>query len=251
MTAKRYTKQQLELVEELCKTHGLSPEQISFEGTELSPIFDYEANSLLSLRLSDIASLDCSFILRAGGRSPCQCRVELPDGRERTVSDSAEIGESMYDGSTIESVRQADSLARARAARLGIRSVGVNLYNAHKRFKLTGQLAVAHTDESPRAAALRELHVLAAEVGLISGSDRSRYEAFLAESFDGRTTSTDLNDLDFHRLISQLRARARPARSNSKGRAGRLPGTACITAPGGAVLSYSPPGLRRGGSRFG
>jgi hypothetical protein len=214
---KRYSLNQLDLVKDLCETHGLQPEQISFDGDDLNPIFDYEAISLLSLRLSDIRSIDCSRITRDGsGRSTCECTVTLPDGRSRTVSETAEIGEELGSGTKIGDSRLADSVARSRASRLGIRSVGVNLYNAHKRFKETGQIAAGTTDNDPRAAKGAELHALAAECGLIKGSDRSRYEAFIAESFDGATSSKDLNDIDLQRLLNQLRAMARHARCMDK-----------------------------------
>jgi hypothetical protein len=218
MPEKLYTKQQLDIISDLCQTHGLQPDQISFEGEDLNPIFDYEANSLLSLKLTDIKTLDCAQISRdrIEGRSTCHCIVELQDGRTRVVSDSAAITDRMHDGTAISTVRQADSVARARASRLGIRSVGINLYNAHKRFKETGQIANGHLLGDPRAAALRELHVLATELDLIVDGDRTAYEQFIAESFDGKTSSKDLNDLDFQRLLNQLRAMARHARTRNK-----------------------------------
>ncbi len=213
----RYTLKQKEIVDDLCETHGLQPEQISFEGDDLSPIFDYEANSLLSLRLTDISAIDCSAITRDDqGRSTCECQVVTADGRIRSVSDSAAIGDLMHDGNAIDSVRQADAVARARASRLGIRSVGVNLYKAHKRFKETGQIATSHVDHDPRAAKLAELHALAGDVGLIRDGDRSAYEKFIADVFDGATSSKQLNDVDFQRLLNQLRAMARHTRTVSK-----------------------------------
>lgn len=215
---RHYSISQMKIISDLCQTHGLDPLQISFEGDDLNPIFDYEAVSLLSLKLTDIAAIDTSHIVRdhETGRSTCRCRVDLPDGRDRTVSDSAAIGDIMHDSTAIETVRQADAVARARASRLGIRSVGINLFQAHQRFMETGQVAASHLRHDPRAAQLTELHALAAEIGLIKGSDRSNYESFVAESFDGATSSKDLNDLDFQRLISQLRAMARHARTLRK-----------------------------------
>lgn len=211
---RRYSVPQMNIVSDLCQTHGLDPTQIAFEGDDLNPIFDYEAVSLLSLRLTDIRSIDCSLISRdQDGRSTCECTVSLPDGRSRTVSDSAAIGEEMPGGGSVKDTRLADSVARSRASRLGIRAVGINLYHAHKRYRETGRIAAASTASDPRAAALRELHVLAVELDLIVDGDKTAYQRFLADSFEGKTSSTDLNDLDFQRLLNQLRAMARHARS--------------------------------------
>lgn len=217
MTQKTYTKQQIDIVSDLCQTHNLQPDQIGFEGDDINPIFDYEANSLLSLRLTDIAMLDCSAIERDGnGVSVCICNVILPDGRSRAVSDSAAIGDEMFDGTKIGTARQADALARARASRLGIRSVGVNLFNAHKHFKQTGQIARSHTDQDPRKTAYAEIHVLATELDLIVDGDRKEYERFIAASFDGKTSSKQLNDIEFRHFINQLRAMAKHSRTRSK-----------------------------------
>ncbi|MCC7308291.1 MAG: hypothetical protein IT173_12050 [Acidobacteria bacterium] len=211
---RRYSLPQMNIISDLCQRHLLDPTQIAFEGDDLNPIFDYEAVSLLSLRLTDIQTIDCSLITHsADGRSTCECTVMLTDGRSRTVSDSAAIGEEMPGGTRIADVRLADSVARSRASRLGIRSVGINLYHAHKRFRETGGIAVASTDSDPRAAALRELHVLATELDLIVDGDKTAYQQFIADSFEGKTSSTHLNDLDFQRLLNQLRAMARHTRS--------------------------------------
>lgn len=201
--------------------HGLQPEQISFDGEDLNPIFDYEAVSFLCLKLTDIKDIDSRISTRQADEtqflSTAVCQVTLPDGRSRTVQDSAAIGEELGNGVKIENVRQADSTAMNRAVRRGIRSVGVNLYNAHKKFKETGEIVSGQSiPANPRSAALSELHALAGECGLIFNGDRSKYEKFIADSYEGQTSSEQLNDLDFQRLLIQLRAMARHARSMQK-----------------------------------
>src|SRR5688572_26727066 len=110
---KTYTQDQLQIVNELCSVHGLDPSQISFEGDALNPIFDYEAVCALSLKLTDIKTIDCEIkasenIIRSVG----VCTVILMDGRSRTVEDSAEIGELLGNGEKIESRRDADGIAQ-------------------------------------------------------------------------------------------------------------------------------------------
>lgn len=221
MNQKLFTAEQLSLVQELCDTHDLQPEQISFEGNDLNPIFDYEAACALSVKLTDIQHINAQVTERetVDGvlMSTALGTATLPDGRSRTIEDSAFVGETIGNGKTLATVRDADSMAQNRAVRRAIRSVGVNLYNAHKKFKETGQIATGQMiPANPRAAALAELHALAAECGLIVNGDRARYEKFIADSYDGATSSSQLNDLDFQRLMIQLRAMARHARSMQK-----------------------------------
>jgi hypothetical protein len=94
---------QQDIVRELCETHGLDPSQISFDADGETPIFDYEAVCALSLKLTDINAIDCKIVGRHGfpvdgdgsyaNVSTAECTVILPDGKSRTVQDSAFVGE--------------------------------------------------------------------------------------------------------------------------------------------------------------
>jgi hypothetical protein len=180
---KTYTPRQWTIIGELVQTHGLDASQISFDGDEDTPIFDYEAISLLSLKLTDIQKIDCWISERNEhvGYAASKCTVTLPDGRERCVSENAYIGEPLPRGARVEDIRTAEALARSRASRLGIRSVGVNLWNAHQKFVKTGEVAEGHTRHNPRKALYSEVHQLAENLGLISGADRSNYEELMPQ----------------------------------------------------------------------
>lgn len=205
---KTFTQHQLEIVNELCAQHGLDPAQISFEGNNLTPIFDYEAVCALSLRLTDIASIDTVVKPIDPMRhlqSVAVCTVTLGDGRSRSVEDSAEVDEVVGNGLTIENKREADGMAQNRAVRRGIRSVGINLWNAHKTFmKNGGSITEGTTANDPRAANYREIHALATELDMISDGDRSVYANYLDASF-GVVSSKDLDDLQLHQLLVNLR----------------------------------------------
>lgn len=204
---KTFTSDQLAIVNELCSVHGLDPSQISFEGEALNPIFDYEAVCALSLKLTDIKSIDCEVKRTDPMRhtlSIAVCTVVLPDGRTRTVEDSAELGEKLGNGETIETQRDADNMAQNRAVRRGIRSVGVNLWNAHKAFMKTGEPTSGTTNFDPRKKLNDEIHALAAELGFT----KEQYQDLLASGYDGRTSTLDLNDIErqnFARLLRSLR----------------------------------------------
>jgi hypothetical protein len=201
--------EQLRIVRELSDAHGLDHTQISFDGPDLMPIFDYEAVCTLSLKLTDIAHI--SAVIRPSdplrpNTSIATCTVDLADGRGRTVEDSADIGERLANGVVIETAREADGIAQNRAVRRGIRSVGVNLWFAHRRFLDTGSPASGHLGHDPRYVLYREIHALAAKIGLIVGGDKNGYEQFIAESFGGRISSLDLNDAELRQLGASLRA---------------------------------------------
>jgi hypothetical protein len=212
------TPEQLSIQQDLCSTHDLTADQVSFEGEDPNPIFDYEAISLLSLRLTDIQHIDCWVTDRdvENKRATVKCTITLPDGRTRAVESSAEFGEPLPDGKEINTMGLAEHVARSRASRLGIRSVGVNLFKAHKKFKETGEVAAGHTRFDPRKPIYDEIHVLAASAALIVDGDKSAYRHFLSETFEGVVSAKDLSDSDLRKLQVMLRAMVNANRYQQK-----------------------------------
>ncbi|HEV7700304.1 MAG TPA: hypothetical protein VGO43_08765 [Pyrinomonadaceae bacterium] len=210
------------IIHELCsKFELIDPSQISFDGDDTTPIFDYEANSILSIELTDIKHLDCEIVDRdiaqaeigdfTGTRCTAKCTVTLPDGRTRSVTETAYVGEEI-NGRKLATVREADGIAQNRASRRGIRSVGVNLWNSILKFLRTGQKATGNTEIDPRNTFYSEIHVIAEEIGLIVNGDRSRYEEFIAEEFKGITSSSELDDQQIVVLRDLLRSVRRSMR---------------------------------------
>ena len=210
------TIEQKQIVDDFVFTYGLDQSQISFEGSNNVPIFDYEALNLLRLKLTDIQSVEFQppTFNQGQGIITVSCLVTLPDGRTTQPLDSAVIGETMPDGGEIETYRQAQNVAQARALRRGIRSVGINLLRAHEQFKQTGK-AVTGEPLSLEDAERKEIQTLVRQLGLKTGSgkneNRQEYEKFLAEQFDGRTSTKDLNEAERNRLKITLRAMKRIA----------------------------------------
>ncbi len=210
MKKQQYTNAQLTLVQELCLMYGLMPDQISFEGNDITPIFDYEAVGCLSLKLTDIHTIACEISGRDDdGTSTAKCTVTLPDGRSRIAEESAAIGEKLGNGVVIETAREADGIAQNRAVRRGIRSVGVNLYKSHLQFKEKGEITSGTMKADPRQPIYAEIHIRAAELDLIVDGDKSKYEEHIAELYDGRTSAADLNDLELQGLLRSFRSLAR------------------------------------------
>ncbi|MEZ5421821.1 MAG: hypothetical protein R2682_01845 [Pyrinomonadaceae bacterium] len=202
-STKTYTSDQAAIVQELCRSHDLEPEQISFDGSDLNPIFDYEAVCALSLKLTDIRAIDCE-IKRVDPmqhlRSVAACTVILPDGRTRTVEESAEVGEEV-NGRTLETKREADGIAQNRAVRRGIRSVGINLYKAHKTWLSNGEATPGTTDYDQRAAVIKQIHALSDELGF----SKDEYRDLLAAGYGPRTSSSELDDFELHNFARTLR----------------------------------------------
>lgn len=209
--SRKLTPAQAAIVKEICDLHGLDESQISFEGTEVVPFFDYEGVCALTLKLTDIQNIDCWISDRGNAEDEtitAKCTVTLPDGRSRSCEGHAQLLEKLGDGGIVENWSQAEALAQSRAVRRGIRSVGVNLYNAHRKFAENGEIVVSHTNYDPRLPIYSEIHVLAAKCDLIVDADRRAYEVFLAEMFNGTTSAKDLDDLQLRQLLVNLRALA-------------------------------------------
>jgi len=208
---KTLTPTQSAIVSELTSVHGLDESQISFDGNSETPIFDYEAVCALSLKLTDIASIECKMLEPTVSDNPhgftptrisnCECTVTLPDGRTRKCVDSAQLGETAG-GFVFGTPREADGLAQNRAVRRGIRSVGINLYNAHKAFMASGKTQAGTLDEDPRLSQLKEIHKIADKLGYT----RREYEELLASGYDGRISTNDLNDIERQNFLRLLRS---------------------------------------------
>lgn len=205
---KTLTGRQRQIVLEFQINYGIDPEQINFDGKDETPILDYEAISQLSLNLTDIQDISCSIVQtnEANGKIVACCTVTLPDGRSRSVDASAFIGEKLYDETEVNSAIFAEALARSRATRVAIRSVGINLMKAHKEYLASGKVVNGHTNNDPRHPQYQEINVIAHKMGLKTKNSREGYERFLAENFEGLTSAKDLDDIQLHRFVILLRS---------------------------------------------
>lgn len=206
------TLEQQSIVHDYVESHGLDASQISFEGHDTKPIFDYEAVNALSLKVTDIKDIECEISERDFESEivTARCIVTLPDGRTRTSEDSARVGDPYGDRKIVDSIRLAEQLAQTRAVRRGVRSVGINLHRAHEQWKKNGGQPVSgHTDYNPRKPLYDEVHLYAEKAGYIVNGDTDEYRKFIAETYDGRTSAKDLDDIELRRLIVTFRSFAR------------------------------------------
>src|SRR4051812_4871826 len=112
--AKRWSIDQEALALEFQQAYGIEPKQISFDGEQLEPIFDFEALNRLVHTLGNfpMISTDLNQVDREANLVTATCDIAVPDGRMRHVSAGAVIGEVLPNGSIIQDVAQALNVAQ-------------------------------------------------------------------------------------------------------------------------------------------
>jgi hypothetical protein len=192
---------QKKLVLEFDAHHGIDPNQISFKGDSLEPIFDYKALSVLRLKLTDIVDMHASIEERdhATGLVTARCTATLPSSRSVSDLGTAYVGETLGNGMVVANMIEAQNVALARALRRAIRAAGVNLLKAHQLWLQLGTIAQSDPLDG-RKVRQRELHALRDEWG---DSDE-QYRDFIERLF-GVRSSLQLNDEQMSQLVSTYR----------------------------------------------
>jgi hypothetical protein len=208
---------QEEIVREFCEDHGLSAKQISFEGAEaVEPIFDFDALSLLALKLGDIPYLgvEPGQIDSPNGIATSMCEVRLSSDYARRVFGSSLIGEVMPDGEPVADLKQALDISQARALRKGLRAVGFDPLKEHYAWKAANETLVLNLPsnaplneaEALRKRELAEIHILAKDAALINDEgDKTRYYAMLNILFPETTSATEMDEVQRSQWIAALR----------------------------------------------
>lgn len=215
------TDEQQRIAAEFAINYQIDMSQISFEGDNPEPIFDYEALNLLRLQLSDIQTTDSEIAERNMqlGIVTVRCTAVLPDGRSASDLGSAQFatyddeskqqlteGEVMPDGTRIENMLQAQNVALARALRRALRAVGFNPVRARNQFLQTGKPTFADIDQEFQSPIGKEIHKLAADWGHIVGKDKTGYQDFIEGIFgNGKRSTLDLNDIEKSQLANMYR----------------------------------------------
>lgn len=177
-TTNTYTKEQHELIADLCTTYGIEPDQIVFFENDPEPIFDREATSKIARALLPVAGIEDDFVPASSPDSvAAKYRITFKDG---TFAASTGVATRSSDDS--QSDEQLRSAAIGRAARSAFRNAGINLLKLHFARKssnvatpeFTGQPADSVSTEpvkSERSRLLATVHMLGAEAGLITADN--------------------------------------------------------------------------------
>jgi hypothetical protein len=203
---KTFTLSQEQLVREFTDKFAITREQVSFDGSSLDPIFDYDALSLLALELTDIPSIrvEPGDFNPMVGLATAMCQVTLIDGRKRETFGHAMVGEVLYDETTIADMGDALTMVRSRALRSGLRMVGFDPVKALRAMQKDAAKPTEFVDL--RNKQLARAHALGEELGYIVGDNKSAWQNQIATYFGGITSAGELNDLQLSQWVAMLEA---------------------------------------------
>jgi hypothetical protein len=218
------------VVREFTSHYGIRADEIFFDDGSDEPYFGFEALSLLVNKLTDIPkiSIVSTQIDPAVGLATACCEVTLSDDRTRMYSGSAFIGEALPSRGTVEGFPQALALAQTRALRTTLRAVGFDPVRAHEAQKNGGELSLQLSEDNPRNKKLAEAHLHGDALGLIAGTDKSKWRDFISTWTHGVADSAgDLDDTSLGLLVVYLRSLR-----NARERGESEPGNASATGVG-------------------
>lgn len=198
------TQEQAILSQELCLTYQIDPQQVIFVGESSDPILDYEALSKISLELCpEIQDLQISLDTINQDFVSCSCLITV-GGKTRKVFSVCMMNERITETFVVDSIDRACNVARARALRAGLRSIGFDPMKAHAQ-KVRGSHLELVFKEKDRNKELAQIHVLATEIGLIKGKDSSKYRRVL-NVFFGKQSAKGFTDEEREKCIAILRS---------------------------------------------
>lgn len=207
--------QQQDVVADFVESYNLAQEDIFFDGDDPEPYFSYEALSLLTLILSpEIGSIESSPVETdiAGGVITAKCVVALTDGRTRSASAMALVGEQTPGGYIINDNNQALGVAQSRAARRALSMVGFNVLKLHAAKQSGADLPLMLKAEDPRTVEMREAHAIGGELGWIRSGDKLRWRQEVNAFTKGEFSSmSEMDDKTRSHWVIYLRALKRLA----------------------------------------
>ncbi|QQS33526.1 MAG: hypothetical protein IPM50_02780 [Acidobacteriota bacterium] len=205
VSKKTLTPEQAVIQQKYVDVYGLQPSQITFDGDKPDPILDHNAISILSLKLTSVASIGIDKVVRDDKWVTVHGLVTLADGRSRGSVGSCKLGSTIASGKRVDSDEVALGVATSRMYRQAMRNVGIDIHKAHLEYLATGKIAGGNLEHDPRSTKYAELHILAAEAGLIVGRDDSQYRNLIAATYGGVTSAKELDDLDLHTFTEMVR----------------------------------------------
>lgn len=199
------------LVSEICRKYDLSHDQVFL--TQQGEIwFDYEALCTLANALGEFMdiSIEQDEINIEGQYVTAKAIIYFKNGESRRAFDTVIIGDPKPDGTTVQEMREAIALVRARALRAALRMAN---FDPVKRHTSSGQV-FSHGVQNAWQKMNAEAHQHGMTLGWINkviglGSnqyDKSRWYKQLQFYFPNAKTSKDLSEAQMSRWVSMLRA---------------------------------------------
>lgn len=215
-----HTIKQETIVREFTKTYNLDASQIGFDGESDQPIFDFDALSILGIRLTDFRdiTIEKGELDYINGVATSECRITLGDGRTRQVFASCPVGDVLHDGREIKDMSTALAVSRARAMRTAFRAVGFDPLREHEKQKEDGE-ALELSLDSMRNKELAEIHLLGEQSGLIdpATNDKTRYYKMMDVMFPDVTSARYMTQEQRAKWIGVLRGLSNAQRRTEQG----------------------------------
>lgn len=216
---RKLTLNQTELVREFVATYDISPDHISFDGENPTPIFHHEALATIAGRLLDFTSLSVSPTRIEETYAMAKATLTLESGRTVTNFGYCSKGETLSGDKRVEDIPTALDVARVRALRAALRMIGFDPVRAHNARAATevkteaatvdgvpnGAAPLGFPDADPRTKDLRFIHAMATELGYINGNDTREYRRQIGIYFPGCTSAGELSDRERAQFIAILR----------------------------------------------
>ncbi len=204
------TLKQTEIVREFVAAYDISPDHISFDGEDSTPIFHHEALATVAGRLLDFSSLSVSPARIEETYAMAEATLTLESGRTVTNFGYCSQGEILPGDKKVEDIATALDVSRVRALRAALRMIGFDPVRAHNARGSSGSLAVqegkeaTRLDADPRTKELKHIHALATELAWIRGADKTEYYRQLGIYFPFVDSASDLSDEQRKQFIAIL-----------------------------------------------
>jgi len=208
---RKLNRDQRAILKDFCETYDFSENQIGFDSDSTTPIFDFDALSVLSLRLCNVPGIAVSFVgFENANMATSSVTVRLANGAVREFFAVAQMGEHMHNGEPVVDAIQAVNLSRARALRVGLRAATFDPVKAHAAMK-RGENVLDFTPGKFVDPGLAECHMIGEELGYIVRDggklvDRSTYDRLMATYFHGKTSTAALTPQERAQWAGMLRA---------------------------------------------
>lgn len=201
------------LISDMCKEFGFTSEQV-FITEQGEVFFDFDALCAITNALGNFFDIyvEQETWDMVGQWITAKATVVFESGMSRRMFDTVAVGDPKPDGTKVQDMREAMSLARVRAFRAALRAAGFDPIKAFLQSSNNEEVELETGFETPWTKMNGEAHKHGLTLGLIkkvSGStqlDKSRWYKQMQIFFPNAKTSKDLNEAEMSRWVSTLRA---------------------------------------------
>jgi hypothetical protein len=218
--AKFWTPAQTKLANEYMNTYAIERSEIYFIGDKPEPRFSTEALGQLGQLLGGFTNVtfgrpvyetDCVSVECTVGRGE-QFRSVFGTCFYSEVEPLRRPAQPNSDPETETNLLKLAAIGKAeiRALRKGYRAFGFNVHRSHEAAKAAGAImfpaeATDAPDANEQSSTQKEIQLLAREVGLVTGSNRSLYYEMMG-IVTGRTSSKQFDGAQEAKFVAFLRA---------------------------------------------